>query len=487
MLKESSFYLLSSFVTILVNFISLPFFTSYLSPSDYGLVALFILFGNITANIVSFGLQSAAYRFYFKYSHSDFKIINTTIIVFLGLTFSITGIVFVYPFSEWISDFIFNNELNGDLLKWAFLNGCLNYIFIYFSHMLAVQKRAKRAAITAMSYVIINVVLTTYFILGQSLTYLAPIYAIFITNIIHVAIQVYSNLNILGFSISFRRLRESILFSYPEVPGILIGLAYSSFDKGMLNKYKGLESVGYYEFATKFASLQKIFMDAISKSWAPYFFENAEKKSAEGKDAIIKRFYELSSLFIFFGLGVAYFTEEALVVLTTEAYYAAKYATPMLVFYYMMGILSFLSAQQIMFAEKLIYNIPVSALGVIINISLNIIWIPMYGVIGAAIATAVTSIFTSILLLYLANRAYELPFGIWRLVKLFLIGLIFILLSYPLLFIDDYFLIKIVFKILLLSLFVFVMLHMAYIEKSVIISVYKRAMYFINRTVFSFK
>ena len=83
-LKDSSYFLITALVTSGLGFVTIPIYTRHLSPSDYGILALFILFGSVVVNMVSVGLMSSSYRYYFEYKKDQqlFKIFNTTNIVF---------------------------------------------------------------------------------------------------------------------------------------------------------------------------------------------------------------------------------------------------------------------------------------------------------------------------------------------------------------------------------------------------------------------
>jgi hypothetical protein len=79
-LKDSSYFLITVLVTSGLGFVTIPIYTRHLSPSDYGILALFILFGSVVVNMVSVGLMSSSYRYYFEYKSDlkQFRIFNTT-------------------------------------------------------------------------------------------------------------------------------------------------------------------------------------------------------------------------------------------------------------------------------------------------------------------------------------------------------------------------------------------------------------------------
>lgn len=451
MINESKFYIFASIVTICVNFLTLPFFTKYLSPADYGIIALFILFGNVTTNLISFGLNTASYGSYFRYKRNDFKILNLSVSLFLIVLFILFGTLVVQNFSDYISAKIFNNEISSDLLRISFISGCFSYFYAHFGQLLIAQKKAYYFSLISILHVCTNALLTYYFIKFYSYTFLAGIYGITFANFLAMSAVVIFNYDLFIFKISYTKLKKAIIFGLPEVPKLIVGLLYSSFDKTMLANYKGVSEIGYYDFGSRFAGILKIFNDAIGKSFSPYFLENINRNNA--KENILDFFYKIIFFLGLIGIGVSYFSEEALIVFTTKEFYVAKYLVPFLISYYLFGVLNQLASNQFIASQKLYYLAPVSFFGLIINLLLNIILIPIFGAIGAVISTAFVAFTTSILLFYFGNLALKLPTNNKKIISLYLLIFFFLILGYPILFIEAYFVVKILIKMLLIIMF----------------------------------
>ena len=66
-LENSSIYMFASVFSFAVSILVLPVYTRYLSPSDFGIVVLFLMFGSLLAGFLSINLHFATYRYYFKY------------------------------------------------------------------------------------------------------------------------------------------------------------------------------------------------------------------------------------------------------------------------------------------------------------------------------------------------------------------------------------------------------------------------------------
>ena len=146
MIRQSKNYLLASFFTVGVNFLTLPLFTAYLSPVDYGLLGLFLLFGSTVANLSSFGLNTASYGLFFKLSVEHFRYLQSMIFIFIIVSFSTVGFFLIFPASGAISQHLFNDSLSPEVLKLSFLNGCLAYFYVYYGQLLVAQQRSKAFA-----------------------------------------------------------------------------------------------------------------------------------------------------------------------------------------------------------------------------------------------------------------------------------------------------------------------------------------------------
>ena len=452
--KDSSIYLSATVISTAITFLTLPIYTRYLSPADYGIVALFLMFGQISSGLVSIGIHIASYRFYFKYKDDPdwYKVINSTNLLFLLFVYMLAGIC-VYYLGNCFSSTLFDGRITGKLIRLSFFTGCLQYLYTYFKLILTAQKRSIAFATIEISRAIINTIFSLYLIFLHSLTYLALIYAILLTQVIMVVCLIFLTLNLIGIRFSLNSLKKSLRFSYPTTPRQIIGLAYSSVDKMLLNKYTGLASVGFYIFGQKLASLLKVVMDSVGKVWSPFFLEKAHVNTREAQNAIVQRFYELAFFFMLIGLGIIYLSEELIILFTTEEYYPSMYVVPIYVYYYFFGIIGIFSVNQILFAEKMIYRLPIDIVSVILIIVLNILLIPKFGAIGAAIGTTITQLVGSIIGLYLGQRFFPLPLGIWNITRLYLLLLTFTTPVYPIMIMNMNFFLKITIKLVIISVF----------------------------------
>lgn len=466
-LTDSSFYLFATVISSAINVLLLPIYTRFLSPSDFGVIALFGTFGMITTGLVSLGIHKATYKYYFDFENDQDQLITivSTNLIYLIFIFFITGTI-IYFNSTWLSIRLFDNQINNKLINLSFFSGCLTYFINFITLLLTAQKRSKEYAIVTISRVIINNTLSFYLIFVHSLTYMSKIYASIITQTLLLLILLFLMRNLIGFKISFIKLKKSLAFSYPNAPISIIGLVYKSFDKILLNKFVGLDSVGYYAIGSQLASTIKLLINSLTKSFNPFFFSLANKGGMAQKDSIVKRFYDVAFVIMFFGLCTITFSEELINLFTTENFDSAMYVLPVYVFYHLFAVIGLISIPQIMFAEKMLYLLPQAIISIIVNIILNIALIPSYGAVGAALATAIAQLGTCIVSYFLAQKAFYLPLKVSKTIKLYLVLLILSVAVYPIMISDMHMVYKMILKIGIISIYILYGFNTNFISKN---------------------
>ena len=467
MVRETSYYVIATILANIIQFISLPFFTSYLTPADYGVIALSAMVASIFSGLASIGLQQATFRFFFKKElSSEFSSINLTNIVALIAQFIVFAAI-VWFYSDFIANFILSNNITSYVVGISLLLGATQYIYNYLIYLIVAQKQAIRFAVISVSLSVLNISISVWLILSYDMTYLSRIYGVIGANITLVGIIVYMTRNLFFGQFRSKYLLKSLKYSFPTVPATLISVGFQSFDKTMLSAYKDLSSVGYYDISNRFATVFKTLSDAINKSWQPYFLELSD---VENSEQIVKNFYSILCVTMVAALSVIYFSEEAIRLLTNESYYFAMYVVPIIVTSYLIGdMTASIYVNQIIHKEKLMKQVPLSLFGLSINVIMNMILIPRYGVIGATIATLITVIVQSIYGLYIGSAIYKLSFSKVIITKLVLIFVSFTAMGYFLISYEINIVLKIMIKISLLAMFSLILISIINMKLSKIV------------------
>lgn len=467
-IKKSSVYFISNIIASGVTIGSLPILTRHLSPSDYGVFVLFITFGQVCTGFLSLGLSTASYKYFFDYKEKieDYKILNTTNIVMNFIIFIFFGFI-VYFLSPWISSYFFDGEINIDLINLSYLCGCITYYNYYFFQLYIAQGKANYFSVFTILQSIIKLTLVLFFIYLFSFKYMALIYGFLISNLLILLGLVIFSKNLITNKFSIDYFIQSVKLSYPQIPTMIIGLLYSSFDRVMLNKMGGLHSVGQYSFGARFGSLIKVVNDSFANVFGPFFQSRNSENDINDANDIIDRFLFIAYSITLISISLILFAEEIVRLFTTPAYYPSMFVIPIYIFYHLFGILGILATNQLLKAEKLISEIPTAVISLSINILLNLVLIPIYGIIGAAIATAVSALINNLTLLYFGFKANPIRnFKPLKLINIYFIAIIFTGISYSLMAIDILWFNKILIKLSIISSIIFVFYKLDYLNRS---------------------
>ena len=243
----------------------------------------------------------------------------------------------------------------------------------------------------------------------------------------------------------------------------------------MLTHLKNLDVVGHYQLAQKLGGISKNMFSTIGRSWVPYFMKKAELNTKKSKNEIVDRYYEIIMVYNYFSLMICAFSEELIKLLTTEAFYPSMYILPLFVTYiFITHVVGALSKPQITYAEKLEYTLPSPIVALIINIIANILLIPIYGAMGAIIATLLSGIVSSVILFHFGQRAYLLPINNIIIAKQFLIYATYLTIVYYSMFLDLPLFNKLLIKCILLISYFYLSIKINLLKRERVTLIYKK-------------
>lgn len=199
-------------------------------------------------------------------------------------------------------------------------------------------------------------------------------------------------------SFSFSIGRQVLSESYHFILSGLMVAMYSQMDKIMIGQMLTDTDVGYYTTATAICGMWLFVPTAIINSFNPMIIEL--KKS--GNEAMyLRRLQQLYSFVIWLCLGfslvIALLARLIVVILYGSSYLGAVGALRITIWCETFAMIGTLRGIWIICENKNKYVKYYIAIGAVVNLVLNAIMIPRIGINGAAIATLITQITTSLI------------------------------------------------------------------------------------------
>lgn len=465
MIKNTKFYFISNISSLFIALFSLPIFTRFLSPSDFAILALFVLFGTLTAQITSFALGEASRKFFFD--EINFIKLNSTNFLFVLTVFIIFSFV-IFLLSELISKYIFANKISNKLIVISYFYGCIMWSFQYLNTLFVIQEKSYNYFLVNLITNIASPILSIIILLQTNLTYEARIISIIFIFSLSCLVSFYLNKYLFKFIFDYKSLKKSFVFAMPLVPNTIISQVHEATDKTMTNYFLGLNSLGILSIAIRIADISKLVINSFLQAWDPYFLKNSSENLLN-KKRILSGFYSILSVIFLSCYSLSLFSEEIVKILTVEEYFFTIQYIPIICFsIFLVHIFSSLSVNQLIKTEKTGSFFKISTITMLMNLLLNLILIPKYQIFGAIFATMISGSFGGIYSFYLGQKSFKIDIKLTTILYFISIYFFFNIPIYILLNYELNIVIKLIIKFFLFFSVILILKKLKFIRNSLI-------------------
>lgn len=418
--SEAAIFGIAPLVTSLTGFLLTFVYAKYLTPTDLGYLALLLGTEAFATQVLGFGMTQAFFRSYFddEVEERRRRITGTTLwfLVAVNVVFALMAA----PFAAWYASLIKvpDSRLVLLIIVLTALDTVNNVPFL----ILKATRRSKQ-------YVAVKWIagLTQFFaILGLVAFFKLGLFGALVGWVIGTALQTVIYFAMLRghFSptFSFAELKPMLWLGVPMVFNALATKTLISADRFFINHYVDAREVGLYELANKFASILPILItNPFSLIWPAMRFQVMKDEDADEYYALVLTY--LTFLALYFGLGVAVLVPELIHITLREEYWGAIPVVPLFVLYYLFVATGKGVNVGLMTERKAYWNPIVVTAAAIVNIALNFVLIPRYGMIGAAWATVIAYAFMNWFRWYMSTRFHPIAYEWKRIVKMVALAL----------------------------------------------------------------
>ena len=404
----------NSFNTLITNIIIIfiGFFTSFiisrtLGAELQGVYNLAILMPTMMYNFLNFGQDTSVMYYLSNKSVKKKDAINNMIPVLIGYTVisTVIGLISIILLKEKMF-----NEVSYPILILALLISPLTFLN---NNLSAVLKSEGKFKVLNRIQVINKLI---YFIICTILFFLVRVEIVVLANIIILIISIvtiWKKLGIKRVKPCFdRRYQENNLkYGFKSYLANMITFLNYRLDTFLIKALSNSTiAVGQYGVAVTLAEQVWVFSSAISSVMFPYVtsIENDEEKSR-----VTSTTFKIVMAFTFIAIVILFLFANVIGIIYGPDYYGSIMPFKIL----LVGIFSLslgkILANDIAARGKPELNALSNLVGLIINVSFNILLIPRMGIVGAAVATSISYTITSCLFVISFLRLTKL--SIWKL------------------------------------------------------------------------
>jgi O-antigen/teichoic acid export membrane protein len=402
-IRGSSLLLVGRFLALGINFAIQVLIVRYLTKADYGAFAYALSLVALGSSIATFGLDRSITRFLPIYEEQGrYDKMLGTIVMVTGtiLSLSLAAILLVYGLQGVLGGSLIRDEQAISLLLILIILSPIQALDGLLTGMFAVISKPR--AIFFRKYVLgpgLRLAVVLLLILGESgVSFLATGYVV--TGALAVGIYVVILFRFLReegllqrFSLGTMQIpaKEVFAFTLPLLSSDLMYMAMNTSDVLLLGHYQGSAEVASFRAIWPAAHLNQLVMS----SFALLFTPAAARLFARGDHEGINQLYWKTALWIaVFSFPIFALTFSLAEPFTVTAYGAryedsATYLMLLSFGYYFNAALGFNGLTLKVFG-KLKYIVSINALAAAVNVAINLVLIPRYGALGAAIGTTAT-------------------------------------------------------------------------------------------------
>jgi O-antigen/teichoic acid export membrane protein len=390
-----------------IKFFLLPLYLIYLTPEDYGILALVTIFSSIVAIFANLRLDAALRVFYFDYASDGPELrqyisqIFTTIVI-IGIAL-MGSMIFLGPA---IMDLAFSSDkvmfypYGVIALATAVLTSYSTVYYIYLKN----EVRLREYFIYSISYLLATIGLQFYLVVFEEMGVLGVLYGSLIPSVLIFLTICMLNRKLFTFKLKYSSIAPSLKFALPLLPFSLLFKLENQLDRLVLERYLDLETVGLYALLVGLIGMVGILLIAVENGVRPFLYRSL-KEGGEEANTQINTYFNLFILVGFVTLSGILMIGSNLDLITDNYKYlsirhffvlASLAAIPMVVLRYLSLILIYYKKSKELTVA--------TAVKTLIMLGLMLYMVPLFGIPGAIIAVSISYILNVIIFYILIHK-----------------------------------------------------------------------------------
>lgn len=397
----------------LIGLLLLPIYTDKLTTEQYGMWSILEISSQIL--IITFGLRlsTAMLRFY----ASEEDKVKKARIVFTAFWASLISIgifnAFTHPFSSDFSAFFFDTREFSTyftlLIAWTSFE-ILNQLAL---DLIRVKERPGLYITATISKFVIVLITNIYLIAFRGMGIEGIILGQLFGSVALFLMTLPFLMRAMSFSIDFKVFREMFNYGFPLIFSGISSFILAVGDRYLVKVFLSYDDVGIYALGYKLSNIIKIvFVQAFQLSFLPIAFNMYHKENANRFFTKVFTYYVL--VIFWAGLALSLFSREIINAFATNPdYYDAYLYIPWLTLAIcFIGIQNFFMIG-IHYAKKTRILATITFFVMLVNVGLNLVLIPRFGLYGAAAAYIAAGLLMTVLNYRQSQKyypiSYELP------------------------------------------------------------------------------
>ena len=409
--KQSAIYGLGGLVSRILAVLLLPLYTAYLSTTDYGKIETLVAATAVMVIVLRLGIQSAFFRFYFDAKDEAGRVSVVRTSFWFTMTSATAGLIVACLLADQIASLLRIGDQPGLVYAaavgfWASMN------YEQLTALFRAEERAVGFVSASLANILITVGATVLLVVVFDAGPLGVLVGNFIgTLCVYFVLLGYRRYQ-LGLEFDRKLFRAMNKFGMPLVPAALALWAVNFIDRLFIAVFKDQGEVGVYSVAVRVSSAIVFLMIAFRTAWPAFAYSIEDDRDARRTYSYVLTYVVYVTCWVSLGFGLL--APWIVHVLARDpSFQRAAEAVALLSFggaaYTAYTVMAIGSGR----ARKTQWNWVIAGIAAAVNVVLNVILIPPYGMEGAAIATVAAYVALFVGMVIYSQEVYYVPYQ-WR-------------------------------------------------------------------------
>jgi O-antigen/teichoic acid export membrane protein len=414
--RNLAIYGLGDVATNIVSFLLLPLYVHFLTPADYGAIALLYSVEVVAKILFRWGIDASFMRFWYDCeTERDRQRLASTVFWFL---FAVNGIVLVVALAAapLITTHLFGLPDYALPLRLVLVNTfVIGFYFLPF-HVLRIGEHARQFATLTTSRTAATLLVRFALIVGLHFGVMGFVLADVIVTTIFTVVLARWFVPLIRPMLSLPLLRDCLRFGLPRVPHGLAQQTTAVSDRYFLGHYADLTTVGLYQVGSSFGQAMKLFMSAFEYAWAPFYFATMKEPDAKATFRTVTT-YGIAVL-VLLEAGLAAVSLDAVRMLGKPEFIGAAAVIPWIGLGIVFNGVYLLTSIGLNITKQTRFYPVATGIAAATSLTGNLLLVPRYGAMGAAWTNAVAYAVLAATAFVLSQRVYPIPLEWGRLARL---------------------------------------------------------------------
>ena len=378
-LKAGVWYTICNFLVKGLSFITTPVFTRIMTKAEIGTFANIGAWVGVLTILATLDLYSSVNNARFDFRDDLDGFLSSILALGTMVTAVIYGIVclFMSFFSELLG-------IAPEIIHIIFISLMVTPAVSVLQTKYRLTMDYKKNVVLSMTYAILSVLASLILVLtfGKDRVF-SRVLGQYGMNII-IALIVYIYILIKGKKVNAKYWKYALVIAIPTAIHLLAGNILSTSDRLMITKIHGQEQTALYSIPSNCAMIVNLLWLSMNNAWTPWFFDRMD----ENEHLLINKMTKPYTLF--FGIivfGMLLLAPDVLYIMGGKAYFEAVYVIPPVMLGYVFQFVYSLYVNIEIFYKKQKYIALGTCIAAVLNVVLNVIFIPLFGYVAAAYTT----------------------------------------------------------------------------------------------------